>query len=192
MACQRDDGDMETVISSLALMFRYSLYARTMVLFSQELEHVHNYIKVLNVIHSGKYQLDIRVGKRALSRTVLSMILQPLAENAVFHGFAGRTDKNNRIVIRAFCARRDGVLVVSVFDNGEGLSVEELAALTAQIHGPENNEPDLEGRKALQNIYRRMTMSFGGNFSMNVKSKKGSFTKIEMHIPEKSEPPLSI
>jgi two-component system sensor histidine kinase YesM len=193
MAHRKKDGDMETIISSMASMFRYSLFARRLVPLSQELDHVRNFITVMNISRGRvspdetagkpKYTLEIEAGERARGFPVLSMILQPLVENAVFHGFVNTTDRDNRIKIQAACDGETGDLTISVTDNGEGMTEEETAALNRRIQKPEDDETAMEGQDAISNIWRRMCFYLGTGFSMIVFSKKDSYTRLELRIP---------
>jgi two-component system sensor histidine kinase YesM len=55
-----EKGDLELMIQALSMMFRYSLYAKPMVSLSMELEHIRNYINVMNIRSNGKYKMMIR------------------------------------------------------------------------------------------------------------------------------------
>ncbi|MDR3174281.1 MAG: histidine kinase [Treponema sp.] len=187
MAHKRNDEDMETIISSLASMFRYSLFARPLVPLAQELEHAENFIKVMNIVRGSaitpKYHLKIRVGKQARDFPVPSMILQPLAENSIFHGFFGRSGGDNMISIGAQCDRKTGKLGIRITDNGEGMTEAELTALNNRLRASGENEMDIEGHDALCNIHRRMNYYYKDKFSMIVESKKKSYTRVKLLIP---------
>jgi two-component system sensor histidine kinase YesM len=187
MAHKRNDEDMETIISSLAAMFRYSLFTRPLVPLTQELEHTANFTKVMNIVHGSaaapKYRLEIRAGKRARDFPVPSMILQPLAENSIFHGFSNRGGGDNVINVQARYGRKTGNLSISVTDNGEGMTEAELAALNRRIQAGGENETDIEGHNALCNIRRRMDYYYKDKFSMIVESKKNSYTRVKLLIP---------
>jgi two-component system sensor histidine kinase YesM len=187
MAHKRNDEDMETIISSLASMFRYSLFAPPLVPLVRELEHAANFITVMNIIRSSratpKYHLEIQAGKGARDFPVPSMILQPLAENSVFHGFFSHTGRDNMITIQARCGRKTGDLSIWVTDNGEGMAETELAALNRRIQDGGEQQKDLEGHDTLCNIRRRMSYYFKDGFSMIVESKKNSYTRVELLIP---------
>lgn len=188
MAHSSGEGDMESLISSMALMFRYSLYSGTMVRFSQELSHVRNYFNVMRIRFPGRYALKIAADGDTLDCTVLSMVLQPIVENAVKHAFPGQSSLGN-IFIKAF-RNEKGALVVRVADNGVGLSSGELTALEGRMRRGEG-EP-LEGRNSigLHNIYQRMKLTFGNHFHIRFRSRKGFYTVVELTIPKTPALPL--
>jgi two-component system sensor histidine kinase YesM len=187
MAHKRNDEDMETIVSSLASMFRYSLFAGSLVPLAQELDHAANFIRVMNIVRGSpaapKYRLEIQAGKQARNFPVPSMVLQPLVENSIFHGFANSAGGNNLVRIRAFCVKKTGGLAIRVIDNGEGMTAAELEALNRQIRAAGEEDPDFEGRNALCNIHRRMSYYFRDKFSMTVESQKNSHTRVELLIP---------
>jgi two-component system sensor histidine kinase YesM len=187
MAHKRNDEDMETIISSLASMFRYSLFARPLVPLAQELEHTAHFIRVMNIVRGSpltpRYLLKISAGKQARNFPVPSMILQPLAENSLFHGFFGRRGGDNTIRIQARYGGKTGALSVRVSDNGEGMTETELADLERRIQAGGGRDIDIEGHNTLRNIYRRMDYYYKGGFSMTVESKKNMYTRVTLLFP---------
>ena len=182
MAHSSRDAQLEIMISSMSRMFRYSLYAKPMVSLSLELEHLQNYMNVMNIRSGGRYTLRLNIDGEAGSRMVPSMILQPLAENAVTHGFAKIERINAVIMAQAICAEGpQGPVLLRFADNGVG--IEEAALKTLR----ENSEAQNGAAHALCNIRRRMRLSFGGSFSFSIKSKPGYYTVIEMRIPAEAE-----
>jgi two-component system sensor histidine kinase YesM len=184
MAQTHRDRDMETIISSMSRMFRYSLQADAVVPLSGELTHIRNFINVINIRYGGRYLLKTVVGDEAEKRLVLSMILQPLVENAIFHGFVHKVEGNPLVMIQAFCDPQTNFLIIRIGDNGDGLSPVELENLDKKIREHDGVAFDSEHRDALGNIFRRMKLSFGEDFEMRLKSKQGFYTVIELRIPE--------
>ncbi|MDR0642801.1 MAG: histidine kinase [Treponema sp.] len=187
MAHRRNDENMEIIINSLASMFRYSLFAHPLVPLVQELEHAAKFITVMNMVRSSasapKYHLKISAGKEARDFPVPSMILQPLAENSIFHGFLSHGAGNNMITIQVRRGRKTGNLSILVTDNGGGMTKTELAALNRRIQTGGEGETDIEGHNTLCNIYRRMNYHFKSGFSMIVESKKNFYTRVKLIIP---------
>lgn len=185
MAHNKGHRDMETIISSMAIMFRYSLHSETFVPFSQELSHVRNYINVMCIRFPGRYTLLTDIDQSLLDRTVLSMVLQPIVENSVMHGFTGREGKC-LISIKAYENDKKS-LVVRIADNGEGLSPGELDSLNSRMRRSDD-EPS-EGRSSigLNNIFKRMKLTFGSHFHIRFYSRKGYYTVVELTIPEAPE-----
>jgi two-component system sensor histidine kinase YesM len=179
MAHNGRDTVLETMISSMSRMFRYSIYSKPMLSLKMELEHVENYMKVMNIRSGGKYTLKIEVSPEAAERLVPSMILQPLAENSITHGFVESPHSNCVILIQARPVN-GGSLLLRLTDNGSGIKEEELPQLKERLNSG-------DGIDALHNIYRRMRICFGRDFSFEIKSKYGFYTLVEMLIPGTTE-----
>ncbi|MDR1655588.1 MAG: histidine kinase [Treponema sp.] len=175
MAHNGRDTVLETMISSMSRMFRYSIYSKPMLSLKMELEHVENYMKVMNIRSGGKYTLKIEAPPEAAEWLVPSMILQPLAENSIAHGFVEPPHSNCVILIQARPVNGRSLLL-RLTDNGSGIKEEELPLLKESLNSG-------DGIDALHNIYRRMRICFGKDFSFEIKSKQGSYTLVEMLIP---------
>ena len=189
MAHEKGKSDMETLISSMALMFRYSLYSQPLVPFSQELSHVCNYCNVISIRFPGRYTFKVSAGAEVQSHQTLSMVLQPIVENSIVHAFVGRS--SNCIVSISASLNQKGRLIVRIADNGQGMSPIELRSLDRRMRYGEG-EP-LEGRSSigLHNIFQRMKLTFGEHFHIRFRSKKGHYTVVELVIPPSAEIPLS-
>jgi two-component system sensor histidine kinase YesM len=110
------------------------------------------------------------------------MILQPLAENSITHGFAGSAQGNCTMLLDASCGGDDrDSLRLRFADNGIGIP-EELAENIQKELGRDGGTAH-----ALQNIYRRMKLCFGESFDFSIRSRIGHYTIIEMQIPEEAE-----
>ncbi len=184
MAHSRSERDMETLISSMALTFRYSLYAGIMVSLSQELSHVHSYFDVIRTRFPGRYTLKIMADPDAMNHPMLSMILQPIVENAINHAFVDR-ESNCKLLIKAFQNEKK-CLVVRIADNGIGMSQNELNALDRRMRQGEEEPSEGRGSIGLHNIFQRMKLTFGNHFHIRFRSKKGFYTVVELIIPEKA------
>ncbi|MDR3173322.1 MAG: histidine kinase [Treponema sp.] len=182
MARSSGNNHLETLISSMSWMFRYSIHAKPMVSLSLEIEHLSNYMKVMNIRSGGIYTLRTRISVAAAQRSIPSMILQPLAENSLTHGFAGSDRRNCVMLLDASCDEEDKEpLRLRFVDNGLGIREETLEDILREL------DNDRGTAHALQNIYRRMKLCFGGSFNFSMRSKYGHYTVIEMLIPPETE-----
>nr|WP_286672540.1 sensor histidine kinase [Cohnella hashimotonis] len=125
-------GDKETggIVRALANMFRYGLNrGQTWISLEGEIKHVEAYLHIQRLLMDD-LAVDIRVPDDLLTATMLHFCLQPLAENAIVHGFAGRTE-GCRIVIEA---RLDGIsLRLRVQDNGVGCDAEAMNRMLEEL-----------------------------------------------------------
>ena len=113
---------------------------------------------------------------------VPSMILQPLVENALTHG-VGMKIKDARVVIRTIYDMANGLGIVEVEDNGEGMSQEKLSLVRAEMKKNQWN-----GKKiGLANIYMRLQIFFGNGADVELSSVPGESTCVRLLFPVEKE-----
>jgi two-component system sensor histidine kinase YesM len=185
MANIRNDTVMEELITSMSLIFRYSLYTETEVPVAQELEHIRNFMKVINIRYNGQFNLMIFTETGTDRRIIPSMTLQPLVENAVIHGFSKKQTGNKNILVLVLPGA-GGSFVIRVIDNGGGLSGDEAQILNREINDGDGLADPLSGRRkndTLYNVCRRMKLQFGEGFRMRIRARLGFYTAVELYIP---------
>ena len=191
MAHNSKNKKIESIISSMALMFRYSVYSNIMVPLNHEINNVRNYMNVINLRFSDMYKLKIHIEEKLENWSVLSMLLQPLVENSISHGFFEKESKNNYILVKVFYDASEDRLVIRVADNGAGMTENEIKALYQSFGHPPQDSSDSESNIGLHNIYNRMKIAFGERSAMIIKSKKDYYSVIELHIPKDIDPIIS-
>ena len=175
---------IERMIRSMARMFRYSLQARPIVTLADELKHIENYFAVMDERFPGEYQLRIRANDKARAHPMLSMILQPLAENCISHGFA-QSKKASCILLVECSVDTEDLLTIHVTDNGVGIAPEQLKRLQEMVQLPVADLRDESKTSGIgvSNIFRRLKLTFGDSCRMQISSAAGYYTKITMQIP---------
>lgn len=187
MAHSKGESDLETLVSAMALTFRYSLYSESMTRLASELSHVRSYFQVVSIRFPRRYSLRISAGPEALEHVMLSMVLQPIVENAISHAFSNR-ESGCQIVIQAR-RQEDGSLFLRIADNGRGMDSGELERLEGQMRLGEGEPQTGRSSIGLHNIYQRMKLTFGSHFHIRFRSKKGFYTVVELVIPESPQLP---
>lgn len=174
---------IEILCNSMAQMFHYSLHSEPIVCLKDEIKHLRNYLYVMSVRYPDLYSFKCQFMENALMHPIQSMILQPIVENSILHGFKGKI-KNCIIVIKGYI-RNDGKLVLQIIDNGSGISSEKVEIINNIINGKENIGADQfeDESIGLININQRMRYSFGELYQFKVKSVIGHYTHIELIIP---------
>ncbi len=172
---------IERICLSMSRMFRYAVRDDDRVTVADELRHVHDYYTVMTERMNGIYNLIEAVTPQAQERAIQKMILQPIIENTIKHGFAEKEPPCN-ICIQGF-VKEDGTLVLRISDNGVGLSPQALACLQA---GLQNHGTQAKGDKAsigLSNIDHRLRLSFGSRYALSIRSRQGCYTCVELLLP---------
>jgi len=174
------------LITNLSGCFRYSLYSPMMVRLSEELGHLNNYLEIIETRFPGKYRIIRQVDEKAEDVLIPSLLLQPLAENAVTHAFRGYTKKARPTIVLQ--ARLDGAgkyLLIHIIDNGVGMEEEKLAEVLETMCSAGYVDKHI----SLNNVCRRLTLLYGPD-CLRIASRSGCYTKISVMIPVNQNPEL--
>lgn len=171
---QEELGEMAFL---LAKTLRYGVApANDLVPLERELLYLEDYIRLQDMRYGGAISFHISVSRELYSKTVLRLFLQPIVENAIYHGMSSRT-QGGLISILGFEDR--GNLVFQVTDNGEGISPDEVKDLNAYING----ENELFRSIGMKNVHRRIQLFFGTDYGVEIESRMGRGTIVTIRLP---------
>jgi two-component system, LytTR family, sensor kinase len=141
----------------------------TFVPLQEELDFIDDYLDI-EVARFGRDNLQIhkQVEEHTLDAFVPSMLLQPMVENALKHGLAGKLG-GGEITIRT--SARDARLIIEIEDNGVGIPQDRMSQVFGDGIG-------------ISNVHERLRVLYGGDFQMNISSREGEGTRIRIEIPE--------
>jgi len=173
---------------ALGKLFHYSIKGAGWVSLDQELNAVQSYVFLQSIRFEDRFDVSYDFTEEALKAPVMKMILQPLVENAIFHGLEPKTTPGK---LRISGRVEDGaVLVLNVCDDGVGVEEEKLAAIRRRLAdrtaslGPDGREPNVpaEGLGVL-NVHNRLRLAYGADGGLTFDSEAGQGTRIALHIP---------
>lgn len=171
---------------SLALgnMFRYSIKTPSeLVMVSDELNHVMDYISIQSIRFDNKFHMDIQIPNDILDLKMLKLILQPLVENSFYHGLNYCTVGDT---ISISGKKDDSFLYLYISDNGQGMSVENCSKLQAELL-KEASFKELGHRTkqsiGLKNIQTRIELYYGRGYGLSIYSELNKGTQIQVKIP---------
>ncbi|MBW7454907.1 sensor histidine kinase [Paenibacillus sepulcri] len=188
IAVVNKQNQIKTMTRALSSIFRYSIKGTGMVPLSEELGIIKSFVSIQQIRFKDRFSVDYECTEEALAYRVPKMILQPLVENAVYHGFEPRL-KHGLLEIRGFVDEQ-GSLVVRIVDDGMGIDPVRLTELRALLAAPPSAlaEEDEEQRSiGLVNVNNRIRLMFGEACGMRVESTLGSGTAIELTIAGRRE-----
>ena len=184
-----DDTEVADMIETLASFFRYSISRKgNLVTLRDELNNINNYMRIQQYRFRNRFSLDIIVDEEdtaAYDYYVPRLILQPIVENAIVHGLEDKME-GARIVIEVTVTED---LILTVSDNGKGMSLRELDKLNRRIHSRNMQLVDADNAEtrntgiALPNINKRIELLYGQRYGLNVYSSIGCGTDVEIVIP---------
>lgn len=167
--------------SSLAKLLRQSISNQNeLVRVEDEVEYTRSYLTIQKMRYKDKLEYDIQVEPEVMKYKVAKLILQPLVENAIYHGIKYKEGKG-RVLIEGL--RREDELILKVTDDGIGMTEEQLS------HIFEKRETDMRRNSVgVLNVHERIRLYHGKEYGLTFESIPGSGTMVEIHLPyEKGE-----
>ncbi len=172
------------ITRAFSSFFRVSLSkGREWITVEQEIEHIQSYLVIQKIRYRDILDYSIEIDKSLFSNRILKLLLQPLVENALYHGIKNKRGKGTITIL----GRREGsFMVFTITDNGCGMQEDRLAAVLEQINtDPDNHEPgDVYG---LFNVTRRLRLYYGENATFTISSEWKKGTVVTLTVPEVAE-----
>lgn len=178
MAQEKGASDIVGIVDALTRLFRISLSkGRDVIRLEEELEHVTSYLVIQKIRYLDKFDYVIDVDPELLSFPVVKLTLQPLVENALYHGIKEKPGKGTLKV----SARREGeALVLTVADNGAGMAPEAVEALETNLR--QDEDPSSQGFGVFS-VHHRIRLVFGDGWGLSYRSVPGEGTTVTVRQP---------
>lgn len=171
MAEFNDSKRVVEVTKSLAKYFRLALnQGHEQISLKDEIDHVRQYLFIQKQRYGEKLQYEIKELKQYDDYKIPKLILQPLVENAIYHGIK---EMNRQGRIRVSVSENDTQLIVSIYDNGRGFVASETTNATLVRLGG----------VGLKNVDQRLQLQFGKSYHMEIKSEENTYTEIRLYFP---------
>ncbi len=179
LALIKGANEISRMAVALANMFRFSIKkGGEFVKFRDELDHVENYLKIQKIRYIELFDYIIEIDPAIYQFSCPKLILQPIVENAIYHGIED-SDKAGKLVITGMI--HDGRIKIIIFDNGVGIDPAKLAEINWSLDNDmENTRNDSIG---LANVNKRIKLYYGNDFGLKVSSIKGTETTVEINLP---------
>lgn len=165
------------MISQLAKLFRISLSkGNTVITVKDELQHARSYMNIQKVRYKNAFAVVFEVAPELASICIVKLVLQPILENAINYGVGGM-DEDGEIIVRGTLT--DGKAILSVADNGIGMSAEQVELLltdSSRVHKQGSGV-------GLINVNNRIQLLFGKEYGLQVESEPDEGTVVSICIP---------
>lgn len=167
--------DVAEMSNALASMFKYSISSSSLSTVEDEIKHAEHFIRIVSLRHSYPIHLLIDMEDELMEAHMLKLVLQPIVENAVFHGIEPK-QSGGIIKIKGF--ENEDSIVIHIVDDGKGILKERLVEINKQL---ENEQSDIDGNHiGLSNVQRRLQYYYNGKASLNIRSNFGFGTTVEL------------
>ncbi|MBV7273941.1 sensor histidine kinase [Clostridium sp. PL3] len=167
------------MVDALAKLFRISLSGgQEMITVEREIEHIRNYLIIQSMRYTNKFEYEINADESILNNTTLKLILQPLVENAIYHGIKAKRQKG-LIIINA--KKIDNNILYEIIDDGAGMDKTKCEEILK--YNPSNNINKSHNGVGLKNVNERIKLYYGENYGLKIASEPGKGTTVQILIP---------
>lgn len=172
--------DAVEMISSLSIFFRTSLSkGNDIIPLSEEEHHTLSYLEIQQYRYRDILEFEINIPKELSGIPVPKLSIQPLAENALYHGIKNRRGKG-KILIEG--REEEDALVLTVSDNGQGMTPERLHEVQEAIRTGER------AGFGLAAVAERIALYYGPGYGMKIFSEEGKGTTVEIRLGKNIQP----
>lgn len=173
MAKQNNQPEIDNVAHSLSSFFRIGLHkGENIIYISEELEHVKSYLQIEKYKSPDFFDITFEIDDGLYQCRILKLLLQPVVENAIKHGFNGGSYHGIIRIKGYFDYNKD--IIFEIIDNGFG--TEEYCQ--GEIPASKNEQ----GGYGLKNVSERIKLEYGNSYGVSFFSGPGMGTRVKIHI----------
>jgi two-component system sensor histidine kinase YesM len=199
LARKNGANEVTEMVDSLSKLFRIGLSkGQEIIPLIDEIEHMISYLKIQKTRYKDKLFFEIDVSPQLQNLFLLKLILQPIVENAIYHGIKERRGQGNilvKVTLEKDCVK------MQISDDGQGMDEETLQQLRSRLHNTlieiqeqstsDDQEPSqvalkvnrIIGGYGVMNVHSRMVLSFGEPYGLTIESQKGKGTVVTIIHP---------
>lgn len=176
-----EDGrnqDAEEMVNALAKLFRISISkGHELITIDKEIQHAESYLKIENFRYKNQFTYSIHADKDCLQYLCNKITLQPIIENAIYHGLNRMVDEGE-IRIEIYPCEDD--IIMTVEDNGVGMTEEQCREIM-------HKEPGDRTGIGIKNVNDRIKIYFGDGYGLTITSELDEGTKVTIRMPKVME-----
>jgi len=179
LAREKRNEDVLKLVSALTTLFRIGISkGHDFISMQEELDHVKSYLTIQKVRFADSFTYEFDIDPKVLAIPVIKLILQPVVENALYHGIKRSGGKGN-IQIRA--RKIHDKMIIEISDNGKGMTATRLLEVKAELSGSvEKKESTVYG---LKNVHDRIQIYYGEAYGLTIHSEEDEGTVVMYKIP---------
>ena len=180
MAEGKKNEEVVLMTASLARLLRQSISNEDEVVpIAQEVEYARGYLTIQKMRYKDKMEFQIDVDPAILHINLIKLVLQPVIENAIYHGLKYKESKG-LLIVKGFM--KNGNAVLQVIDNGVGMDEETLA------HIYDRHKVNYQSNGVgVYNVQKRLQLYYGSAYGITYESKVGVGTTATITIPGNQE-----
>lgn len=155
-----------------------------MISMKEELEHVENYLKIQESRYGDVMEYSIEVPEDMKKNPIVKMTLQPLVENALYHGLRKQRQKG---MIRIYGIEDEDNIFLIVEDNGIGMQPEQVDEINEEMYNEQMYKKawtDKSSGFGISNVNRRLKLYYGEEYGLILESEPEIGTKVIVVVPK--------
>lgn len=180
MAKSYQANDIVLAVASLIDLLRISISnPDEFIAIEKEIGYVESYINIQRLRYSHDINVEFSFADGIRDSLIPKLILQPIVENALFHGIEPRSYMGT---IKITGRSEGGCIAIDVVDDGVGMTTDELQKLQDSLR--EEKEQDSEGSIGIHNVNKRLKLYFGEEYGVSIRSEQDKGTCVTLTFPK--------
>ena len=156
---------------------------RDYITVEEEESHIRSYLQIQQFRYQDILEYEIDIPRQMYPYQILKLTLQPLVENALYHGIKNKRGMGR---IRVSGSLENGRLVFLVQDNGQGMTEERLRQVRKAMDEGEGEGSGDPSGFGLFNVVQRIRLNYGPEYGIRIASAYGEGTEVKVEIPAKN------
>ncbi len=174
--CKMEPDIASKMVLNLSILLRYSISnTQEEVTVNEDIAYMENYMSILKFRFNQRFQYTIDISPEIEECIIPKLLLQPMVENSIKYGFAGR----EHLVVEISGYKEEGKLVMICSDDGAGMEPEILEEIQQVLKCSVNKS----SHSGLYNINRRLQLKYGDEFGIQIQSELGKGTELKIILP---------
>ena len=180
MAEGKKNEEVVLMTAALARLLRQSISnEEELVSIGQEIEYARSYLTIQKMRYKDKLEFQIDVSPSITSVPIIKLVLQPIIENAIYHGLKYKESKG-LLIVKGY--EEGGDVILQIIDNGVGMDEEKL------LHIFDKHKVNYHSNGVgVYNVQRRLLLYYGNAYGISYKSRQGEGTTATVTIPKRRE-----
>jgi len=173
--------DASQMVSALSSFFRIGISkGKEIISIKEEIEHIEHYLFIQEMRYGDDFSYEINVDQEILSYNIIKLSLQPLIENAIYHGVKQKRGQG-KITIKGF--QKDEKICLEVTDNGNGINKDKLIEISREMEASFQEKKSFIGI-GLKSVNERIKIHFGKEYGLSISSEPANGTVVSIMIPK--------
>lgn len=185
MASEIGADEIRILSNSLGKFFRIGLSrGAESITVREEMEHIKSYLRIQEIRYSEIMEYEIELPKELEEYLVLKLVLQPLVENALYHGIKPKGGRNKILITgkKIEAENKTSLLIFEVKDTGVGIPTPDLEKIN---RGLKDGKKETKEGYGIYNVNERIKLYYGMEYGLHLESVYGAWTSAVLTIPAK-------